>query len=274
MADDDIRALLDFNAALRRDGMPSSSFGAPRGLPVGYVASRRPELCTLGLHRFFLSEATFTPQGVESLLLLPDTPRDDRGERIYYTPQAPALHHAFASNAEHRRPVRVVRLVSSSSAPRSGSVRRDGFRYDGLYSVAPVDEAATAAASGAAPPANTAPRFLLLRLPDQLPLPPGVGNYTRAVGASDDPATADIVPLQLYAEIFEAPSATTLPPLAEGWITEDAASGDLSLADAYRRLHAAREALLSQLLPQDAYALLKRSASNQVRLVSGLDLTH
>ena len=34
------------------------------------------------------------------------------------------------------------------------------------------------------------------------------------------------------------------------------------------------QALLSQLLPQDAYALIKRSATNQVRLFSGFDLTH
>ena len=66
--------------------------------------------------------------------------------------------------------------------------------------------------------------------------------------------------------------ASTLPGASPSSAATSTAVGALTVGEAYKRLRAAREALLSSLTPQDAYALVKRSAVRQVRLRSGLDM--
>ena len=93
--------LLALNASLHSHGAPRQVFGPPvRKTPVGFLVARRTELCTLGLHRHFLSEASFTELGVESLLLGSDVVCEDRGDRVQYTPRSAALHAAFKVNAK------------------------------------------------------------------------------------------------------------------------------------------------------------------------------
>ena len=71
------------NEALQSRGTPPLAFGAPPSAAVGSVASNRAELCLRGLHRHFVSDATLTCQGVESLVLTPSFACDDQGERVY-----------------------------------------------------------------------------------------------------------------------------------------------------------------------------------------------
>ena len=304
-------ALTTLNAHLRREGAPQATFGGGHGVPVGYVALRRPELCTLGLHRHFLSEVTMTSQGVESIVIGPDSPCQDRGERIVYSPQTRDVHGRLAMNMKSRRPVRVLRLTSTNVplASRTATVlvKRDAYRYDGLYAVATEDAVGAGSAAIATEPersdvngdegmqtdsapadAAEEPRLLLFRLPDQPPLPLGTGVHA-AVGAQGPPPAA---PLTFFAEVVETqPACDVLPPLAEGWVASkgrgDAAdgieaatadgdaglgSGELTVGAAYGRLYAARAALLEKLTPQDAYRLLKRSAAKQAQLRSAVDL--
>lgn len=305
---DDARSeLLALNASLHTNGAPYQVFGPPvRKTPVGFLVARRTELCTLGLHRHFLSEASFSELGVESLLLGQDVVCEDRGDRIQYTPRSAALHAAFKVNAKNRKPVRVVR---PAGARTGGGERSKSYRYDGVYTVVPgvpagavgigAGAASSSAASGVGGGADenrqsnegsgsAAPapieRVLLLRLPDQAPLPPGVGNAGRG-GACEEGASE---PLKLYAEVRLAPPVHSLPEAAEQALlygpsgpspsacsssaATSAAVGALTVGEAYKKLRAAREALLSSLTPQDAYALVKRSAARQVRLRSGLEM--
>ena len=60
--DESRRDLLALNTNLRRKGAPAIHFGAEASLSVGLVISSRPQLCILGAHRHFLSEASYTAQ--------------------------------------------------------------------------------------------------------------------------------------------------------------------------------------------------------------------
>jgi hypothetical protein len=296
--------LLALNIALRRHGTPAMLFGAPPGsMPVGHVVLRRPELCVLGLHRHFLSEVSATVQGVESLLIGADAQSaliDDQGDRIYYLGCAGArpaqlmtLQSAFISNSDHQRPVRVLRTVNAATSSlalraagissTAGGRRRDCFRYDGLYAVCRVAADAellqSLGTSEAAQAAAANHQFLLVRLPGQPSLPPGVGGKPRrptaAPGAARSTAGGDgtgdrggkLGP-SLLSEVVAVPAAVTLPQHAE----EACVGAGVSVRDALDRLLAARDALLEQLSARDAYVLAKRSAINQARLRAAIAL--
>ena len=56
--DDALRKdLFALNSAIRKGNAPTATSSAP----VGQVCANRVTLCTLGLHRHFLSDATYTP---------------------------------------------------------------------------------------------------------------------------------------------------------------------------------------------------------------------
>lgn len=329
--------LAALNATFFKHGAPPSHFGAPtdEAVEVGQTIVRRPELCVLGLHRHFLSEASFTVQGVESLLITTDTKCDDQGERVYLFESAkPALRTALASNAAHQRPVRVVRAATATTAALAlraanlpatiGGRRRDCYRYDGLYGVCHLagdtaldldfgagggvgmhaTDASRAASGGAGTSGgvDARPVYLLVRLPNQEPLPPGVGGKLRrpgqlgvrgvgpdgaagsgaagaagaARGGSMHPQHGAAMPRAaeqqaaqcLLGEIAEVPPSRALCQYAE----ELCVGAGVTVREAYSRLHAAREALLRQLSAKDAYVLAKRSACNQARLRAALHL--
>jgi hypothetical protein len=76
------------NAVIRAHGVPRAVFGPPN-VGVGHSAGGRAELCVLGLHRHFLSAASYTVQGVESILVVDGAHCEDLGERVYL----PAADH-------------------------------------------------------------------------------------------------------------------------------------------------------------------------------------
>ena len=228
---------------LKKRGAPSASFGALPEVNVGSVILCRPELCMLGLHRHFLSEVSFTALGVESLLLAEDAPHcDDQGERIYYgecgvTPeQRPVLRAALTTNAERQRPVRILRragAAASALAFRSagmagvsgGNKRREGFRYDGVYAVRRL-----ALTDAEDETSNSAASFLLLRLPDQPPLPPGIGGKARKPKRGRDDAPTAATDLCFVGELVGMHATPTLPTLAEAACVEEGLTvGDVRL---------------------------------------------
>ena len=137
--------LVALNASLKAKPPPMLQFGAIPSAPVGTSLPKRTDLCLIGLHRHFLSEAAYTPQGVESLLVDEQRPGDscdDLGERLVYrgcgeaAAQRAACLRALRQNVKDRRTVRVLRVVhDESTAARS-------YRYDGLYAVVDGDDAA------------------------------------------------------------------------------------------------------------------------------------
>jgi len=154
-------------------------------------------------------------QGVESIVIAPETRCDDHGERIYYygcgsdAKQLASCRAALAASAVSQRPVRVVRVASGNAAALAlraarlnANRRRDVYRYDGLYTVrrnAAMDDGFDSgrgrgnvgtdlAHSEAAMDANNSEMaaatsgemgFLLLRLASQPALPQGAGNAQR-----------------------------------------------------------------------------------------------
>lgn len=280
--------LMALNAALRSHGAPQLQFGPPqKKMRVGQVMSHRAELCSLGLHRHFLSEASFTELGVESLLLTPDVNCEDRGDRVQYVPRNAALQAAFKANAKNGRPVRIIRPAARSGSGGSGGPGGSGggrsYRYDGVYAVVadgssdtlPVPDAAAATAAGSSKSnsgdaaAVEAAKVVLLRAPDQAPLPHGVGNvpWTKP-GKSAERAKAP--PMSLVGEIIEAPRPKTLlPEYAEQCLIGEDGSGviaDMTVGEALSKLIAAREALLKTLSPEELYGIMKRNAMNQLRI--------
>ncbi|KAL3919514.1 MAG: hypothetical protein SGPRY_005602 [Prymnesium sp.] len=137
--------LMALNAVLRTCGAPALSF-APPAFEAGTVFSSRAEMCVVGLHRHLLSEASFTSEGVESLVLCAAEEgadaHADHGERVYFTPsprRAGALF-ALSVNVSKKRPVRLIRAeFSERSLPSSATRQKQGrplcYRYDGLYLV-------------------------------------------------------------------------------------------------------------------------------------------
>lgn len=280
--------LIALNAVLRSFGAPALTFGSPYGVPCGTMILHRTELVVLGMHRHFLGEMAFTLEGVESLVLTPESPCEDEGERVAYrgcgqTPaQRTASRSALATSAERGRPVRVLRAVSAEAATlalraageAAGKRRREVFRYDGVYVVqrlvARDDD--TDKAVAAADDDKDEPPFVLVRLPGQPALPTGaaIGKGGARKRLRDEEAERHVEPLALHAEAVGLAPSTTLPPAAE----EICLGEGLSVDAALKLLHGARERLLAELTPQDRYVLAKRSALHQVRLRSALELLH
>ena len=259
----DARAeLVALNAVLRAHGPPAAVFGAVEGVAPGLLLTRRAELCVLGVHRHFLSEMSYTLQGVESVLVGPSAALEDFGERLILHSrggkQQNMLMHALRVNETGRLPVRVTRTVESGEvherAPRSH------YRYDGLYLVRRYSDELMDTLSG-----HEAPRYLLLRAPNQPPLPIGVGRRRPAAVEEETDGA-----LSLHGALAERPPTTVLPPAAEEVLGAD----PVTLGEAIRRLRAARDELVGGLAPHEAYLLARRSALNQTRLRAAIDLLH
>ena len=279
--------LAALNATLRKHGVPQLAFGAlPHvRVPVGAMFLRRAELAVLGLHRHFLSEASYTCEGIESLLLVPDSRCRDEAECIYYSgcgtqsAQLTASRRALTANAERGRPVRVLRMADAATAAltlrtageTAGKRRREVFRYDGVYTVQRLtaEEAVAEGHAADEDDASEAPSFVLTRMPGQSALPAGIGNgKSRKRGRVEMEHPAGLSLLGLAA----GEGASAMLPLP----AEELCTGGtgLSVQEALRRLQAARADLLAELSPADAYLLAKRAAINQVRLRSALELIH
>ncbi len=267
------------NAVLRAHGVPQGTFGPVPHVPVGTVAHSRAELCAIGMHRHFLCDVTYTTQGLESIVLGGDSEHiEDLAERIIYsgsscptpaTPRRLTALAALATNAERQRPVRVLRVAAASSAALARR-RNDCYRYDGDYMVHRLGGPDAASADDAS--ANEE-RYLLLRLPGQPALPPGVGGKARKPKRAGETREAERdLSLSVTGEMVRVGATVSLPLNAE----ETLRIGDesMTLADALSRLHAAREAIVSRMSPSDAYAFCKRSALNQLRRRATIEQLH
>lgn len=273
----DARAeLLALNAVLKTYGPTMGNFGNVPGVPVGMIVLRRAELAVLGLHRHFLSEATFNALGVESLLLLGDEREcEDGGERIVYggsgrrRNQLEASHTALRATATARRAVRVVRVVApeelgeleeaACAADERGGQR---YRFDGLYYVQKnvVDDGDDD---------GDEPHFVLQRAPGQPPLAAAAGRGGKAQrsGGEHEPTT-----LSLGCELAPRPAVAELPDAAE--VLLQSGGERLSVQEALTMLKAARDELLAALPPAEAWLLARRSVLNQLRLRSAIELLH
>jgi hypothetical protein len=283
---DDARCeLIALNMVLRNCGAPQLRFGAIDEVPVGTMVLHRTELVVLGLHRHFLSEMTYTCEGVESLVLTAETPCEDEADRVAYrgcgqTPaQRAASRCALATSAERGRPVRLLRAVSAEAATNvlrvagevAGRRRREVLRYDGLYGVQRLARDELGVTPGDDDDEHDDdPSFVLVRLPGQPLLPSGAatGRGRRTKRARDEAAARRVEPLVLHAEAVGVPPGTALPPAAE----ELCLDPRFTVHEALKRLHSARERLLLELGPQGRYALVKRAALHQLRLRSALEL--
>ena len=222
----DLRAdVLALNVVLRAHGPPAQAFGAP-SVAIGHTVSSRAELCVLGIHRHFLSEASFTPQGMESLVLVAQEneavdAHSDLGERIYFCAserRRDALA-ALAVNAERQRPVRLLRAEMTGGAnqhnPSAATRQQQGralrFRYDGLYlvlrhtpSLEPSSTAVDRVPEGS---------FLLLRQAGQPPLPLTSAGASRKRGL--DETSEGGAALSLVGSLLCSAPSATLPVAAE-----------------------------------------------------------
>ena len=272
--------LLALNAAIKAYGPALATFGPVPGVPVGMIVLRRVELSVLGLHRHFLSDAAYSLQGVESLLLTGDEQCDDGGEQLVCAgvgrtaAQVEASLAALRASAKARRAVRVVRAVppeelevseeQACAADAGGSGVR--YRYDGLYFVqrnaADVDDALGAG--------EEQPRIVLQRAPGQPPLPATARGKRQRTAADHEHTT-----LSLRGEIFEREASIELPDAAEELLSaQESARERLSVNDALELLRRARDELLAGLQPGEAYLLARRSVLNQVRVRSAIELLH
>lgn len=285
---DDARCeLIALNMVLRHCGAPQLRFGAIDEVPVGTMVLHRTELVVLGLHRHFLSEMAYTCEGVESLVLTAETPCEDEADRVAYrgcgqTPaQRAAARCALATSAERGRPVRLLRAVSAEAATNvlrvagevAGRRRREVLRYDGLYGVQRLARDELGVTPGDDDDEHDdEPSFVLVRLPGQPLLSSGAatGRGRRTKRSRDEAAARRVEPLTLHAEAVGVPPSTALPPAAE----ELCLDPRLTVHEALKRLHSARERLLLELGPQGRYALVKRAALHQLRLRSALELLH
>ena len=222
---DPIRAeLLSLNKLMRNKGAPPPVFGKPTdGHAVGKYFYSRPELALTGMHRHFLSEVSYTHQGVESLVLSGSNSAraDDHGERIYYrgagtqASQVATCLKALSMNVERRRPIRVLRV----DKPKNDDAQRrvdpadgrshtkqeflDFYKQDGMRRW----EAAKPPTGGDAEegesyrydglyhcykcefgggPNGLAMQFVLIRQSGQPPLPAGVGEPLGSGAAGKD----------------------------------------------------------------------------------------
>jgi hypothetical protein len=147
------------------------------------------------------------------------------------------------------------------------------LRYDGLYGVQRLARDELGVTPGDDDDEHDDdPSFVLVRLPGQPLLPSGAatGRGRRTKRARDEAAARRVEPLVLHAEAVGVPPGTALPPAAE----ELCLDPRLTVHEALKRLHSARERLLLELGPQGRYALVKRAALHQLRLRSALELLH
>jgi hypothetical protein len=272
----DVRSeLFALNAVLKAYGPPVATFGSVSdAVPVGVIVLRRAELCVLGLHRHFLSGATFSLQGLESLLLLGDERCEDSGERIDFAGggqtdiQAEALRQALRTSANARRAVRVVRAVAASAVEECeddlASAGRGGllYRYDGLYYVQ--------RAQAGLEDDDEEPRFELQRAPNQPPLAAGAGGGGGSRRGGGGEAEREPTTLSMHGELSGRGASAELPGAAEALLGGE----QRSVGEALATLRAARDELLRQLKPAEAYLLARRSLLNQARLRSAIELLH
>ena len=249
--------LVALNASLKAKPPPMLQFGAIPSAPVGTSLPKRTDLCLIGLHRHFLSEAAYTPQGVESLLVDEQRPGDscdDLGERLVYrgcgeaAAQRAACLRALRQNVKDRRTVRVLRVVhDESTAARS-------YRYDGLYAVVDGDDADS---------------FVLQRGPGQPPLPLGTGSKGRRKRARAAEAGSTQT-FRRYGTLATRGPIASLPAAAEALCAGEA----LTVGEALDRLRRARDEALAALTSADTYALARRSALNQLRVRAAVEILH
>ena len=277
----DVRAeLIALNAVLKAYGPALATFGQVPGVPVGMIVLRRVELSVLGLHRHIMSDATYSLQGVESLLLTGDEQCEDGGEQLVCAgfgrtaAQVEASLAALRASAKARRAVRVVRAIPSEelevSAEQACAADAGGsgvrYRYDGLYFVqrnaADVDDALG--------DGEEQPRIVLQRAPGQPSLPATARGKRQRVVADHEHTT-----LSLGGDIAAREAGTDLPDAAEVLLSARESTRErLSVNDALEQLRRARDELLADLQPGEAYLLARRSVLNQVRVRSAIELLH
>ena len=137
--DEKTKELMTLNALLQKRGAPLTQFGALPTVSVGLVGTLT-HLCALGAHRHFVSEVTYTSQGVESLVVTRGMRGVDHGERLYYRgtgnepTQLSASLLALATNVDRQRPVRVLRPTGAAAAPAGAGATKPSvsYRYVGL----------------------------------------------------------------------------------------------------------------------------------------------
>jgi len=233
------------------------------------IASSRTELCAAGLHRHIFSELSYTPLGVESLVLLGSEGErcDDFGERLLYSGcgEGERLQRALQAlemNEKRGRPVRVIRAVAAPAQSRAldggptdatvdpdGGVRRFQFRYDGTYSVA---------RRSYTPACGELRSFQLVRLAGQ-PMLPGRDRHAAELGAG----------LQLFGAYTGIAPSSSLPATLQSF-----SIAGLTVAQALEKLRAARERILELLPAHQCYAIARQSMVNQVRLRTAIELLH
>ncbi|KAL1519423.1 hypothetical protein AB1Y20_022946 [Prymnesium parvum] len=261
--------VIGLNAVLRAHGAPGLAFGAPP-LDVGQVFTSRAEMCAAALHRHFLSEATYTALGVESLVVLASddqsTAHADHGERIYFRPsdQRQGCLAALPMNAKEQRPVRVIRaayppIALPSSATRQQQSKRLIFRYDGLYLVL---HHAQPQLEESLPQCS----FMLVRQAGQAPL-----SVSFTAAPRKRQREEIVPPLSLVGSLLPSAPSEALPPVAE---QECGGSSTVMIHEALEQLLRARANLLNKLTPQEILALAKRIESNHTRVRQAIEQVH
>jgi hypothetical protein len=286
--------LLSLNAHLRSAGAPASRFGAPEGVAVGTMLERRTELAISGIHRHFLADVCHTVVGVESLILSSSAPGagtsavdcpfcDDFGERLLLgswalagTEQQDVCQRALDANCKSRQPIRVVRVVRGAASARAGSSASNAsaarrFRYDGLY-VALRRTSQAAELLGT----STVQRYLLIRSPDQPPLPrPPPTHAAAAASAGQAPGWAtDAGPGgfgHMGLRLQPVPALRRLPPDLEA-ITGSAAT--VRVDEALCRLVVARQALIESMAPHERLAVAGLREQDRRRKRLAIEMLH
>lgn len=288
--------LLCLNAHLRAAGAPAPHFGAPEGVAVGRTLERRAELAISGIHRHFLADVCHTVLGVESLILsshgagpgasaVKPSFCDDFGERLLLGSWALAgaeqdgvCHRALDANCKSRLPIRVVRVVGGANPARSGgsassapAARR--FRYDGVYVVLRRTSQASELLG-----ASTAQRYLLIRSPDQPPLPrpppadaaaAATAGQARGAGWAAGTSPGGFGHMGLRLEPL--PALRRLPPDLEA-ITGSADT--VRVDEALSRLIAARQALIESMAPHERLAVAGLREQDRRRKRLAIEMLH
>ena len=281
--DADRRMLLGAVATrMRHQGVPQPHFGHINSIHVNTHLPSRLHLLDAQIHRHFLSFATTTALGLESILLSSQETDvyDDQNDRVHLG--LPAHRHedapldapaasllcALAENLRRKQPVRVVRAVAERADSHAAGLRpprqcdlEHHFRYDGVYEVHRAEPQQPFA-------------FVLRRAPGQPSLPRAARRTEGAAAAAAVPTAADnpkaaLRPLGLLAH-GPLPSGR-LPPCAEEVL---AGVPEPSIDDALTCLRAARDELLSRLGPHGRFEHSRRALEAHVCSRRATELLH